>query len=44
MNHVNIFDVAIELDRWGFWYCLWRGYRLKDIFIASRINRYQLNR
>lgn len=42
--YVNIFDVALELERWGFWYCVWRKHSLTDIFIASRINHHQLNR
>lgn len=40
--YVNIFDVCTELARWGFWYCVWRGHSLTDIFIASRINHHQL--
>lgn len=40
MFTVNIFDVSNDLRQHGFWYCVWRGYRLWDIFIASRINEY----
>ena len=40
MFTVNIFDVASDLRLFGFWYCVWRGYRLWDIFIASRMNNH----
>jgi len=33
----NIFDIVQELRLFGLAYCLWRGHRLWDIFVASRL-------
>lgn len=40
MRTMNIWDLKNDLRRYGFWYCVWVGNSLWDIFVASRMNRH----